>query len=489
VNGRPIRLLLFSGTGLLLLLFAASASLRSEPARGEIPTVTAERRTLEVTLVEPGTLQAARSVTLASEIRSNRAKIVSILGDGTWVRPGDVVVAFDRTPFEEERDKLAAELHDAAATVVRAEQERKLSVAKAEEGLESARARLKIAGLQQEAFTKGSGPITVREAEIVAAEGRSELDRAREELADMERMLERGFVSEAELSRQRTRVTDLERRASLAGQKFETARDVLVPRDLERAKTEAADAREAVARAEAVLYHTHEFYRAAVQSAERRVDAARTALRAAEAALEQTSIQAPIEGFLVLQEIPLDTGKRKPQVGDSVWSGQPIATIPDLSQMIVETRVREVDLHRVATGLEAAIEVEAYPDLRLAGRIDFIGSLAEPEADAPWKYFAVRVGLERSDPRLRPGMSARIAYALDRAADVVVLPIDAVFTAGDRSVCYVRRDGTIWEEPVGLGKRNETHVEIRSGVAPGEEVLLVVPSGGARRRSGARADA
>ena len=99
----------------------------------------AERGNLDVTLVEPGTLAAARSVTIASEIRSNRAKVVSLAADGTWVKPGDVVVSFDPTPFEEERDKVAAELHDAEATASRAEQERKLSIAKADEALESAR--------------------------------------------------------------------------------------------------------------------------------------------------------------------------------------------------------------------------------------------------------------------------------------------------------------------------------------------------------------
>ena len=65
--------------------------------------------------------------------------------------------------------------------------------------------------------------------------------------------------------------------------------------------------------------------------------------------------------------------------------------------------------------------------------------------------------------------------------DAVVVPLDGVFTSGDRAVCYVRRRGEIWEQPVFLGRRNETHVEVKSGIAPGEELLLAPPEGRARR--------
>src|SRR5205823_2014189 len=168
----------------------------------------------------------------------------------------------------------------------------------------------------------------------------------------------------------------------LQSERLKAAREVIFPRDLERAKSELAEAKDEVARSEALLYHSHEFYRAAAEAADRKVVTARGTLARAEEELKKTTLRSPIEGFLVLQDIPLDTGRRKPQVGDSVWSGQPIATIPDLSQMLALTRVREVDLHRIRTGLVARLDLEAYPDLVMNGRIDFVGSLAEASADS-----------------------------------------------------------------------------------------------------------
>jgi HlyD family secretion protein len=452
------------------------------PADVPAPVAVAERRDLEVTLVEPGTLQAARAVTLSSEIRSNRAKISWLAADGTWVKPGDVVVRFDPTPFEEARAKAAAEARDAEAAVVRAEQEKKLQIAKAEEALESARHGRKVAGLNLEAYEKGSGALNVREAEVKAAESGSELERMRHDMADLEAMFHKGFVSEGELARERLKLENLERQSGLQKDRLKTARDVLYPRDLERAKTQVEEAKDAVARAEAVLYYSHEFYRAAIESAQRKADTTREALRVAEDELAKTALASPLEGFLILQEISLDTGRRLPQVGDSVWSGQPIATLPDLSELMVDTRVREVDLHQLRQGVGAEVAVEAYPDLRLAGRVDFIGSLAQAAADSPWKFFSVRVALGRSDARLRPGMSARVSFAIDSVSNAIVAPADAVFTRGDRTVCYVRRGEDVWEQEVVVGKRSDTHVELRQGVAAGEELLLAEPKGRVRQR-------
>ena len=448
---------------------------------GAIPTAVAERGNLAVTLVEPGTLAAARSVTLSSEIRSNRAKIVSILADGTWVKPGDLVVTFDPTPFEDERDKAAAELHDAQAAATRAEQERKLQIAKADEALESARHAKKIAQLNLETYEKGSGALTVREAEVRAAESGGEVERAKHDLGDIQQMFDKGFVSEAELARARTKLEDLQRQNGLAGDRLRTAREVVFPRDLERAKSELHEARDEVARAEAVLYHTHEFYKAAAAATDRKVESTRAALQRTEEELGKTKITSPIAGYLVLQDIPLDTGRRKPQVGDSVWSGQAIATIPDLTQMVVQTRVRETDLHRIQEKTLARLEVEAYPDVVMNGRIDFIGSLAEAVHDSPWKFFSVRLLVDRAEQRLRPGMSVRVSFQLGRVAQAIIAPADAVFPCAGHSCCYVRRHGEVWEQPVTLGLANETHVEVKSGLAAGEELLLGVPRGTLRR--------
>ncbi|MDG2305457.1 MAG: efflux RND transporter periplasmic adaptor subunit [Candidatus Binatia bacterium] len=465
------------GVGAIALVAAVSGWDDAPRGDGAPPTARALRGDVTQSLVEPGTLRAARSVTLASEIRSNRAKIVSLLPDGTWVEPGDTVLRFDPTPFEEERLKALADVRDAEAATVRAEQERKLQIAKAEESLESTRHAVRLAELNLEAFEKGTGALNVREAEVRAAEMGAELSRAREDLMDMERMLRQGFVSAEEVSRQRGRVENLGRQDGLQGDRLRTAREIHYPRDLERSRNQLEEAEDAVARAEGVLYYTREYYRAVRESAQRKEESTRTALGRVDEQLAKTQITTPIAGFLVLQDIPLENGKRRPQVGDSVWSGVPIATVPDLSKMQLTAFVREVDLHRVSVGMAADVAIEAYPDLRLEGRIGHIGSLAENVVDSPWKFFPVTLTLATTDDRLRPGMSARVEFELARSEDVVRVPADAIFTRGDRRVVYIRHGSSVAEHEVSLGLANETHVEIRAGIDEGDELLLESPGG------------
>jgi HlyD family secretion protein len=474
VRPRRVTATVFGMGALALLAAIAGRETPDSPSRTK-PTARAQRGDLQASLIEPGTVQAARSVTLASAIRSNRAKIVWILPDGTWVEPGQTVLRFDPTPFEEERLEVLAAVRDAEASAVRAEQERKLQIAKAEEALESAGHSERFAQLNLEAFEKGTGALNVREAEVRAAEATAALARAREDLSDMERMSGQGFVSLDEVERQRARVDELQRQSGLQDDRLRTAREIHYPRDLERARNQLEEARDAVARAEGVLYYTREFYRAARQTAERKVSSTKEKLRQVDEQLSRTSIESPIAGFLILQEIPLENGKRRPQVGDSVWSGVPIATVPDLSQVQIVAQVREVDLHRVHNGQSTRVAIEAYPDLTLDGRVGHIGSLAESRPHSPWKFFPVTILLRSTDDRLRPGMSARVAFDLARAEDVVFVPSDAVFTHGDRKVVYVNQDGRIRGREIVAGLTNETHIEVRAGLEAGSELLLETP--------------
>ena len=69
--------------------------------------------------MEGGTLQALRSVTYASTIQSNQAKIVALAPEGKLVQKGDLLILFDAAPFEEEIRRNQALLAQAQADLRR----------------------------------------------------------------------------------------------------------------------------------------------------------------------------------------------------------------------------------------------------------------------------------------------------------------------------------------------------------------------------------
>ena len=84
------------------------------------------------------------------------------------------------------------------------------------------------------------------------------------------------------------------------------------------------------------------------------------------------------------------------------------------------------------------------------GRVTSIGALALEGAssNAAGKYFQMTVAMEGHDERLRPGMTARVAIIADRAKDVLVVPIPAIFYLGEQPVCFVAEGNNIISRPV-----------------------------------------
>ena len=109
-------------------------------------------------------------------------------------------------------------------------------------------------------------------------------------------------------------------------------------------------------------------------------------------------------GIVVYKEVFFGSEQRKPQVGDQVWANQPLIILPDISRMVVETKVRETDIHKVERNQKVGVRVEAYPDLRLTGAVTLVGTLAQEEKERRGaKFFSVTVQVNESEPRLRPG--------------------------------------------------------------------------------------
>jgi HlyD family secretion protein len=124
------------------------------------------------------------------------------------------------------------------------------------------------------------------------------------------------------------------------------------------------------------------------------------------------------------------------------------------------------------------VRVEAVPDRELPARVESISALAKTDFSSwpPPRNFDLRVLLEATDARLRPGMSATLRVAVERVQKVLLVPADAVFNSGGEDVVYVlARNGAI-RRPVVVERRNADHAVIKEGLRPGERVALEDPT-------------
>jgi len=193
--------------------------------------------------------------------------------------------------------------------------------------------------------------------------------------------------------------------------------------------------------------------------------------------LASTVIRAPTSGFVVLNEIFDANVKRRPRAGDTVWQGQSLLYLPDLSAMIVKTQAREEDLSKLKPGQRATVRLEAYPDASFEGEVSAVGVLAVENAGgtSAGKHFQLTVKLRQVDPRMRPGMTARVSIVADAVRDTLVVPVTALYYEGGQTICYVFDGERPVARKVAVGRRGDDFLEITSGVREGERVSLARP--------------
>ncbi|MEZ5358426.1 MAG: efflux RND transporter periplasmic adaptor subunit [Candidatus Zixiibacteriota bacterium] len=190
--------------------------------------------------------------------------------------------------------------------------------------------------------------------------------------------------------------------------------------------------------------------------------------------LEKMTLTAPIPGLVVYLEIWKGGSMSKVQEGDSPWGGQGLINLPDLSTMIVETTVSEVDVSKVKLGQKVEITLDAIPGPVFMGTVNEIGTLAHrKERGSQINVFDIEVLIDSSDERLKPGMSAKVDIIINEFDDVLSVPIEAVFERDDTTIVYSKGGDKI---PVTLGERNDMSVIVSEGLKEGQEISLLDPT-------------
>jgi HlyD family secretion protein len=226
---------------------------------------------------------------------------------------------------------------------------------------------------------------------------------------------------------------------------------------------------------------------AKVTAAQAAIASAHARVKVAEEALENTNVRAPFDGVVI---------KKRAEAGETVspfgvqgqasQEGGAIATIADLSELEVQTEVSENTVAKLVPGMPAEVKLQAYQDQAYRGRLRQIF----PSADRAKSIVEVRVTILNADARVKPEMSASVTFQEPRPAPpasadaasasarpIVLVPKRAVSGVGDQPRVWVVNGSTASSRVVVLGVDRVDQVEVSSGVAPGEVVILNPPAG------------
>lgn len=187
-------------------------------------------------------------------------------------------------------------------------------------------------------------------------------------------------------------------------------------------------------------------------------------IRNSEEAIDALTLKAPRDGMVLVGDHPWEG--RKLQLGDSVWVGLAVATLPDLSSMIVAANLSDVDDGRIAPGMEVICTLDAYPNAPYRGRVTEISPVARESKRSPLlRYFPVRIALDKSDPqRMRPGMSVRVEVLGQEQKDALLVPRAALDFSGGKTRALLASGGTA---DVQLGPCGAEKCVVKAGLEEG----------------------
>ena len=213
-----------------------------------------------------------------------------------------------------------------------------------------------------------------------------------------------------------------------------------------------------------------------------RIDAgkARLKLDIAEKSLRSLRITAPHDGILVLER---NWRGEAAFVGDTLWPGQKIAEIPELTELQARVFVLEADGAGLKPGLTARVAIEGRPGEEHEATVARVEPLAKTRGrQSPVRYFEATLSLGHTDPEtMKPGQRVRATIRLEEVEDVLSIPRGALFERDEERVVYRREGGRYVPVPVTVGRQSISRVVVEGGLEAGDRIALRDPSEKAAR--------
>ena len=187
--------------------------------------------------------------------------------------------------------------------------------------------------------------------------------------------------------------------------------------------------------------------------------------------LNKTRIVAPHDGTVLTIAI---TEGLVVTAAASVNAGTTLMTFADLSQLLIETNVNQMDVGKLTLNQEVFVNMQGDDAHTVKAHIDLVAPVATTVNNI--KGFLVHALIEKNDGTLKPGMSVSMTVPVGNAKGAVSVPIAAIFKQDNDRVVFVRKGKVTERRKVGVGLTTMSYAEITSGLKAGEEILLVEPS-------------
>lgn len=197
----------------------------------------------------------------------------------------------------------------------------------------------------------------------------------------------------------------------------------------------------------------------------REIEAAEARILAIQNTLSMDKITAPFAGTIT---------EVKCQPGDPVSPGTQAYRIDDLSRLLVDVAVTEVDINRIKPGQEATLTFDAIQNTEYRAKVVEVAQVGSNVSGVV--NFNVILELLEADDQVRPGMTAAVTVNTEQAKAILLVPNRAIRLNQGQYYVYILKNGLPVRTNITLGLTSESDAQVLSGVSEGDLIVLNPPT-------------
>ena len=499
---------------------------------------------LQLTITERGALESAENSDIICRVKSRSPNstvsttIRWVIEDGTQVKRGDRLVQLDDSALHESLKAQKIVVDQARAAWVTAEKEYEIVESQNRSDIATQKLALELARLDLEKYEKGEFVQAMQEIEGRLMIARSDLTMWEERSAWSQRMSKPGrrYVTTAQAQADEARLRSAEIALAKVLEEKRVLEKFTGPRSRKDFVGKIDEGQRAMERIEAQARAKEVKADADRRSKQSIFEQEQSRYYDIEDEIKKCVILAPQDGLVVYyvsEQSRFGSGSQQAIIaqGEPVREGQKLMRIPNLSRMMVNTKIHEAMVSRVrgdkyrktgftesvqacmvfptqplerltsvlgfealrenfiadhraedqvleAAGQLAKIRVEAFPDRMLDGEVRSVATVASQQdwMSADVKVYQALVNIKDELPNLKPGMTAEVTIFTDSLREnVLTVPLQAILGSvdmGNKRRIYVMTPSGPEAREVVVGLSNDRMAVIESGLTEGDEVVV-----------------
>jgi HlyD family secretion protein len=482
----PLALVL---TAVLLLAGAGYLAFTKFHFGGEVSAISGNYQPalvmdLDVRITKDGELQSVNNIDVVNKVEGINT-IQELVKEGTFVHKGDVLVTLDSSNIQKNYDQSMLDLQAAESALSAAKETKEIQETTNLALLQEAVLGLQVAQLDLKEYTDGVAPAAEEDARTKLKMAETMVQNKEQDLLITRNLFGKGFVTAVDVKKGELDVLTVQNDLAKAKTDLKVLTQYTRAKDLATKQSAVAQAESKVGQTKKENNHNLNKLIADLDSKQQTLLLRQQLTAKLKEQLDNCVIKAPADGLVVYASSSSRSGDDQIKEGSTVRLQQVICRLPDTSSMKAVIRVQEGQVSKLRVDdnnpMRATVNIVGFKKSIGASlsRISVLADSSQRWWNPDLKEYPVDLVLDETPPDSKPGMSTTVEILIDRRHQVIAVPLTSIYSQGNQSFVFVRK-GISDPHPVEIkiGATNDTHAEILSGLAAGDEVLLLQPGQG-----------